>query len=188
MTSNTKKTASKKTSAGTELERDASLREELASIIKDLSGEELEFLRSQAEVMIRNREIDAYNATIEAEAAEYATTRPGKKGVKGKKTSSSPYPAVLGDPIHIVRSASGNANLVLGGDFKLLTPEELAAIAKIAISVDSEPERRARLYRWLDRERRDILIDGGMGSEGSPRMRELLSYLESAFSKRKKMG
>jgi hypothetical protein len=145
----------------------------LEGLLDSLEPEDLAFLVAQARVLIHNREAAKAADELESLARSQA----------GSQARAAAAPDI--DPIHIVRSASGNANLVLGGEFKLLTPEELSAMAKIAIADGSEAERQERLFRWLDRERRDILIDGGMRSPSSPRLAELLAYLEKTFAKHK---
>ncbi len=161
-------------------------RDELLALIPELEGEDLAFLVAQARVLIHNREsakaADEMRSLMEArERGERGTSR---KIVRAEASGEEETPGF--DRIHIVRSASGNANLVLGGEFKLLTPGELASIATICIADGSRAERAKRLFGWLDRERRDILIDGGMRSPASPHLMELVEYCEKTFEKRKK--
>lgn len=154
----------------------ADLRKELVSLIKDLPAPDLKFLVAQTKVLIHNRKVEELeNEMAQAEAARDES---GSFIV----SATNPGQAV---PLQIVKSASGNANLVLNGQFRLLTAEELASIAKIAIADETRSERLTPLFRWLDRERRDILIDGDMDSRQSPRFLELFNYLEKTFSHHK---
>jgi hypothetical protein len=178
-----KKTPTPRAQAGKSIdeaaELRAELRKELLALIKDLPAPDLKFLVAQSKVLIHNREVeDLENEMAQAEAARGEAGSYGVSALSG----ANPGQAV---PLQIIKSASGNANLVLNGQFKLLTPEELASMAKIAIAEDTRSERLTRLFRWLDRERRDILIDGDMGSRQSPRFLELFDYLEKTFSHRK---
>jgi hypothetical protein len=157
---------------------------ELESLFGELDAEDLAFLVAQARVLIHNRE--SAKAADEMRALMEARERGSRTGAKARGTAAAPSTDTGFDRIHIVRSASGNANLVLGGEFKLLTPGELAAIAKISIAGGSREARAERLFTWLDRERKDILIDGGMRSPASPHLVELLMYCEETFAKRKK--
>jgi hypothetical protein len=156
------------------------LRKELATLAKDMVYEDLRFLVAQSMLLLRNREAES----LEREIAESYEGVSQHRGVQGPRaTSGAPKPG-----IQIIRSSSGNANLVIDGNFKLLTPEELVAIAKISIGDGSEEELAERLYRWFDRERRDILLDYGMDGKRSPRLRELLAYCRKTFSKKKGKG
>jgi hypothetical protein len=159
-------------------------RKELESLLGELEAEDLAFLVAQARVLIHNRE--SAKAADEMRALMEARERGPKLGAKARAPTAAPSTGTGFDRIHIVRSASGNANLVLGGEFKLLTPGELAAIAKISIAGGSREARAERLFAWLERERKDILIDGGMRSSASPHLVELLMYCEETFAKRRK--
>jgi hypothetical protein len=157
-----------------------SLRKELTTLAKKLQLADLRFIVAQSKVLIHNREVEELeNEMAEAECASLDRGE-DKEGL-----------AALGAarrervPIQIAKSASGNANLVLNGKFKLLTATELAAMAKIVISADDRSERITRLYRWLDRERRDIIIEGDMASRTAPLFVELFSYLEKTFAHRR---
>jgi len=178
-----KKSAGKPRAAG---KGAAPERAELLSLVDELEREDLAFLVAQARVLIHNREAakaaDEMRALMEArERGERGTVRKTARTVASREEESPGF-----DRIRIERSASGNANLVLGGEFKLLTPGELASIATICLADGSRIERAKRLYGWLDRERRDIIIDGGMRSPASPHLMELVEYCEKTFEKRKK--
>jgi hypothetical protein len=160
------------------------LKKELTRLTKDMPYEDLRFLVAQSLVLIRNREAESLEREF-AESYEVASRSAQTTGEKGTKKGKASAPAKAVPPIQIIRSSSGNANLVINGQFKLLTPEELAAIAKISLGGGSEAELLERLYRWLYRERRDIIIDAGMSGPASPTLRQLLSFCLKTFSKRK---
>lgn len=161
----------------------ADLKKELTRLTKDMPYEDLRFLVAQSLVLIRNREAESlereFAESYEAASQSASATGGGQKK-KGKPARSAPE----APPIQIIRSSSGNANLVINGQFKLLTPEELAAIAKISLGDGSEAELLDRLYRWLYRERRDIILDSGMDDKFSPTLRALLAFCRKTFSKR----
>lgn len=162
----------------------ADLKKELTRLTKDMPYEDLRFLVAQSLVLLRNRESESLEREF-AESYEAASRSVQSSGEKAKKKEKASAPAKTVPPIQIIRSSSGNANLVINGQFKLLTPEELAAIAKISLAGGSEGELLERLYRWLYRERRDIIIDAGMSGPASPTLRQLLAFCLKTFSKRK---
>jgi hypothetical protein len=160
------------------------LKKELTRLTKDMPYEDLRFLVAQSLVLIRNRESESLEREF-AESYEAANRGAQTTGEKSKKKTKASAAGKAVPPIQIIRSSSGNANLVINGQFKLLTPEELAAIAKISLGGGSEAELLQRLYRWLYRERRDIIIDAGMSGPASPTLRQLLAFCLKTFSKRK---
>jgi hypothetical protein len=161
----------------------ADLKKELTRLAKDMPYEDLRFLVAQSLVLIRNREAESLEREF-AESYEAAGRSASTSSSGEKKKGKSPSAAQAAPPIQIIRSSSGNANLVINGQFKLLTPEELAAIAKISLGDGSEAELLDRLYRWLYRERRDIILDSGMNDKFSPTLRALLAFCRKTFTKR----
>ncbi len=172
-------TKKEKLSAEDKNEETVRLKKELVRLSKDMVYEDIRFLVAQANLLIRNRETESLEREMAESYRELSQSSSEPRPDSGAGASNRPL------AIQLVKSGSGNANLVVNGQFKLLVPEELAAMAKIAIAEAGEDEKLDRLARWLDRERRDILFDLGMGGKRSPKLRQLLCYFEQTFSKRK---
>ncbi len=145
----------------------AEKRRELAELAESMVLEDLSFLVAQAKVLAHNRKTEELQDEL---AAEFE--RPGILTRQKRRER----------PITLSRTPSGNANLDLGGNFILLTPEELSPLARIALDDAPEAERAERMFRWLDRERRDILNDGGIPSPKSAVLLAILRCFEETFA------
>lgn len=148
---------------------------ELLGVAKDLGEEELEFLLNQARIFQGSR------ALVEQERAlEAAAEKPPAKG-KGK-SKSAPAAKITAVPMRIERSSDGGSFHVVSNDkWKMFTRSEMTALVKIAAVPDPVGEVAVRLYRWLDRERRDAFGDLEIGGPSDPKMAELVALLRSTF-------
>lgn len=145
-------------------------RRELAELAVDMVLEDLSFMVAQAKILVHNRRTEELQDEL---AAEFE--RPGALSRAQRRER----------PVALSKTPSGNFNLDLGGDFILLTPEEAAPLARIALDEADEAERAARMLRWLDRERRDILNDAGISGPRSPALLAILRCFASTFRKKK---
>ncbi len=152
--------AQKKAKSGRELAL-----QELRKEIKDLPEDGLRFLLEQAKVIRYNMKVDELNAEKE-------------KLLKSKTTLNS----AANDDIYIEKGYMGNSMvLVARNERKMMDEEEIFALVKIAHNSKTKKEGGDRLYRWLDKERDDVLLDMGI-DEGDPVLGSLYSCLRKHFS------
>lgn len=61
--------------------------------------------------------------------------------------------------------------------------QEMISLVRIAHTADNEKEGKQQLYRWLKRERDDVLLDTGL-SPNNETMGLLYNYLKTNFAVR----
>ncbi|MCX7025776.1 MAG: hypothetical protein NT080_14350 [Spirochaetes bacterium] len=143
------------------------LADELLSEIDGLGEAELEFLLGQARILRSSLENAGDDDGIEAE--------------RGKETSAAN--AAAREPMRIERSSDGSSfHIVANGKWKLFASEEMTALARIALADIPPDEARLRVYRWLDRERRDVFGDLGITGPSSPALSELIGLLKASLT------
>jgi hypothetical protein len=157
----TKKTPAKKgaatpkTAAGVTRTRAASgnsrlgaLARELSLLIPRLDEEGLLFLIEQAQVHLYNMQVDELNQTMMRNAGH---ARSGKSG----KSEKAKKPGTAGLEIQI--SADKHSYyIVYQGKWVMFTGGEILQLAKIASAQVDDYEKTSALYRWFERERRDV--------------------------------
>jgi hypothetical protein len=121
--------------------------EELLALLPELDEEGLSFLLEQAKVHRYNMEAERLNDL----ARKLGTAEPG--AVRGAQANV----------LRIERSADGSTyHIVAGGDWKMFTAEEMAALVRISRCGEGEEETSRRLRAWFARERRDVYLDLGL--------------------------
>lgn len=86
-----------------------------------------------------------------------------------------------GADIRFERSSDGATyHLIAGKVWKILAAEEIAALVRISRLTD-DSEAIARLYDWLQTERRDIAIELHVRSDKSPALVKVLGLLREHF-------
>jgi hypothetical protein len=65
-------------------------------------------------------------------------------------------------PAHRALGRRLDLPLVAGGDWKMFTAEEMAALVRITRSGEGKEEIARRLRAWLARERKDVFLDLGL--------------------------
>lgn len=151
-------------------ERDKLLKE-LRSIIKDVDEEGLAFLIRQGRVILHNMKIDELNR--EAEKLHQK-----KRAAAGKEKET-------GGAVSIERGSFGRSYiLAIGGQRKIVDQEEILGLAEIARAAKSEKSALDRLYRWLEANRDDILLDAGIEPKDE-NLRALYSALTTQFKPKK---
>jgi len=149
---------------------------ELKTLIPRLDEEGLTYLIEQARIHIYNMSVDEYNASvIKAAAAESAAEKAaGTKAARKARAEASR----LG-----LRSSDNKKvfYLVYKNNDMMFNSQEMLALAKIASAKLSEAERREGLYRWFDRERRDVFQYVPFKSKQSELLGELIKLLNKNF-------
>jgi hypothetical protein len=162
-----------KKAAGTEDDgRRDELLKELRKLIKQLDEEGLAFLIKQASTLIYNSKVDELNRS-----RELAASAGGATSGAGKKTEPGVFITKSGRP--------GGYFLQIDGVRSILDEDEVIALAGIAHGAGGIEEGAERLYRWLERNRDEIIMDSGLARTGK-KIEGLYSCLTKDFAIRKK--
>jgi hypothetical protein len=142
----------------------------LESSIKRVDEEGLLFLLRQAQVLIRNAEVDRLNWE-----AEELSKKTKKKPAAVKAPTGSSQAAVE-------ESSDGKAVfLVLGNTRKVMTVAEIRQLVKICWSAESKSAALRQMFNVFAKERRDILIDAGIGGAQHPLLESLFHAVRAAY-------
>lgn len=147
--------------------------EQISGILARLDVESLVFLKEQADILLYNKSVREKNAQIK----ETAT----KKTTKAKTyEKSEPSKA----PVYFEPVKEGKFfNLCIGDARIFMDKSEVRSILKIAMAAGTASEGSQRLYAWFSRERKDVLVDGHIGSSTHQALpmiyRELLETFEA---------
>ncbi|MDC7240440.1 MAG: hypothetical protein PQJ50_08790 [Spirochaetales bacterium] len=158
-------------------DRDKVLKD-IRALLKGLETGDLQFLLNQAEVLDYNRKVrlEREEQKKETESSSESKKNSGKKA-KSKKSA----PPV--DEIAIEQTERSKFfNLRIGTALLFMDYHEIQAIFKIARAAGNQTEGAARLYRWFDRERRDVLAEGGIGGPASPKLKIIYNVLLDTFT------
>jgi len=142
-------------------------RAELLALLPELDEEGISFLLEQAKIHCYNMEVEKLNALSE----------------RMESNASGAFEAGVQAPVlRIERSTDGMTyNLVAGGDWKLFTAEEMAALVRITRSGESEAEIARRIRAWLAKERRDVYLDLGLDGPSIGMARDIAALLARTF-------
>ncbi|MDR2144149.1 MAG: hypothetical protein LBP29_07250 [Treponema sp.] len=139
---------------------------ELKSLIPQLDEEGLLFLIEQARVHIYNMQVDALNKSM-ARTRQTESAAPGKSKAAGISLKIS-------EDQHSYYLSCDN-------DWIMFNRAEMLQLAKIAASPLPDDDKRANLYRWFDRERRDIFGTVPIRSPQSEILSELIRLINKSF-------
>ena len=149
-------------------------KKELMDLLPDLSTEEIAWLVTQARTMIYNHKVEEVNAAAKNLVEAKKKTPPKKAPKKG----AAKKPAV-----DIVQAENGKTfNIVVDNARLFLNLGELKALVKIAQADGDAGNGAGRLYRWMDRERRDMIIDGNLAGPTDPRLAMIHGLLREKFT------
>jgi hypothetical protein len=144
--------------------------DELIALLPELDDEGIVFLLEQAKVHHYNMEVERLNAISDRAAAGSAAKPPKEEAPPG---------------LRIERSADGSTyHLVAGGDWKMFTAEEMAALVRITRSGEAEGEIARRLRSWLARERRDVFLDLGLDGPSVGMAKDIAALILKTFPPR----
>jgi hypothetical protein len=141
---------------------------EIIAALEHIDEEGLVFLLEQANVLL-------HNARVEELDLKRRRKGPAGDGTIQPETQRGPAVAVEESPD---RKAFF---LTLGTARKVLSLEEMRQVVRICHAAESEKEAARRLYAVLQRERRDILMDGGIEGAGSPLLGALVATLKARY-------
>jgi hypothetical protein len=145
----------------------ARLRSELSQAISQLDKEGLLFLLRQANVLIHNARVDELNRELVELRASGATSRPAERSPGGVK---------------IEESGDGKTLFItLGKERKVMSLPEMKQLVRICYGAESKSDALRQLYTVLVRERRDILVDAGIGGPGHPLLEGLFRAVRAKY-------
>jgi hypothetical protein len=139
---------------------------ELKSLIPQLNEEGLLFLIEQAQIHIYNTQVDALNKSM-------AHTRHAESAVPGKSKASG-FGFKISEDKH-------SYYLTYGNDWIMFNHAEMLQLAKIAASPLPDDDKRAGLYHWFDRERRDVFGTIPIRSPQSEILSQLIRLLNKSL-------
>jgi hypothetical protein len=150
--------------------------EELMTLAREVDVDGLKFLIEQANVLIYNQKVEELN--MAAKRVSDVRESSGQQKDAPHKDESSPG-------VHVEKGAFGQSYiLVVGAERKIMDEDEIYRLVTIAHDTDDEEEGAVRLYRWLERNRDDIIVNCGMKPNGRS-TRELYRYMREHFQIRR---
>jgi hypothetical protein len=154
-----------------ELTRRDRLREEIAAALEGIDEEGLVFLLEQANVLLHNARVEELDQK--------------RRSRKGAKRGEAEPEARGGPPVAVEESGDRKAFFViLGKERKVLSLEEMQQVVRICHDAASTAEAATRLYTVFARERRDILMDAGIGSARHPLLAALAETVKARYRPR----
>ena len=168
----TRKQQSKKTSP-----QKQRLQEELARLLPDVDEEGLIFLIKQAQVIIHNLQVDRINREVE----ELEQTKQSPK--RGAPSPAPQRRASQGSAdVHIEEAPNGKSfYLVFPDTRKIMGLEEMRLLVRACYEPKRKSEALNRMYRWMQKERRDILSDGKIESNSSRLLEALFHRIREKY-------
>ena len=138
---------------------------ELRLLIKEIDEEGLAFLIRQAHTLIYNMKVDELNERMEETSVETRRKKSGGSGESGgsdEKSDADAGPAVFFEP----GKHRGGYILQIESARFIMDEAEVLQLVKIAQSGAGDAEVRKRLYRWIEGNRDDILLDVDLSPRG----------------------
>ena len=151
------------------------LRKELVSLLDQVDDEGLIFLIRQAQTIVRYLQVDRLNQEITE-----LNQRRERALAGGRKTRKA---ATAAEPVTIDEGSGRTTFIVgIGSTRKVFSLEEMRALARVAQAAEDDADGSRRLYSWLSRNRRDVLVDMSARSAAHP----ALALMHRAIRKRYK--
>ncbi len=148
---------------------------EMTELLKQIDTEGLHFLKKQMAILIYNQEVERKNQ----KAAEKKKKAPRSSETKSKKKQRTPPPL----EVFIEQLDDGRSFILQIRKSRLfMDVQEIKALYKIARAAGSAETGSQRLYNWLKKERKDVLIDGGINNSASPVLPLVYQELLDSFS------
>jgi hypothetical protein len=174
---------SKKT-AGGKSAKAKSGKEELLSLLaktaKGLDEEDLEFLLNQAHVLSYNEQVDRLDERLRrAKSTVREAKKKGSSGRSGPPGRGAPSTgtAGLGEVEIVEKEESGNFFIVVNNFRILFTRDEMRSLVKICQASADGRDASSRLFTWFEKNRKDLLIDGGIVSRTHPALESVYEIL-----------
>jgi hypothetical protein len=149
---------------------------QLGAAAKGLDEEGLEFILNQAHVLLYNMQVDKLNERL----------RKAKSAVQGVRKKTGPetpdFPGPGPGEVEIVeKHGSGNFFIVVNNYHILFTREEMRSLVKLCHAAADGKEASVRLFNWFNRNRKDLLIDGGIVSGTHPALESIWRIIVSRY-------
>ncbi len=162
-----KKTARKKAAKKTAQKLSPRL-SRLTALAGTLSNEEVDFLISQAETMVRNRE----------------TLKERQNRLKNReKVAAAMNPVKDKDTIEIIEGEKGrHFIIVLGAERNFFARDEMKKIVKLCHTAENENDGMRRLYTWLDRFRGDVLRNNDISGTSDKGLATIYNKIISTYT------
>lgn len=149
-----------------------SIIKELNKSIPELDDKGLAFIYKQVQVIKHNMEIDKFNEQIEKQNKEMLSKQKKTKGNKRITKQSS---------LVEVESSGSNFIIVFNNKRKHFSRDELRKLVNISHISKNQIEGSEMLFRWLKRERSDVLMDTGISGSSSGLLSELRKVLKNNY-------
>ena len=135
---------------------------------KDIDEEGLLFLTKQANVLIYNKRVEEIN--------RQAGDIKGKKAPPQKETKRERFTVGVEE-----KNDGEHFYIILENARIFFNRTEMRSIVKICHAAENETDASQRLYRWFSKNRKDLLIDGGIASSKSPFLANIYKKLISTY-------
>ncbi|MBN2510201.1 MAG: hypothetical protein JXB03_07990 [Spirochaetales bacterium] len=159
--------------------------QDLIKLLPQIDDEGLLFLLRQANTLIYNQKVDELNLQAEqlSQSREKGKAGPGKavakKGPQAARTAGE-Y------PVSIEKGAFGTSYIMaIGTTRKTFAEYEMLALVQVCNAAEGKADAMVRMYRWLDRNRDDVLLDAGIGSAKHPALGAMYAAFKETFRVRK---
>jgi hypothetical protein len=144
---------------------------EIQGLIKQLGREDLLQLKQQASAMIYNQTVEEINKELKPQPNRSEDSEPQETQPRAKMS-----PLIQIDQsdnrMYVYISTEKNERV-------FFTIEEMAKMLNVCESASQVKKIPHNLYRWLEKERSDFLIETAISSPSDPHMKELcLTILE----------
>ena len=160
---NKKQTSNKKKGSKREV-----LIDNLMKMAKDIDEEGLIFLTKQANVLLYNMRAEEINKSLNEVEKE--------KAGKRKEDKSNKYTVDIEE-----KNNGEHFYIILNNSRVFFIREEMRSLVKICHASKDGRDASQRLYRWFSQNRKDLLIDGGIGSSKNPSLENLYKKLISTY-------
>ncbi len=140
------------------------LRKDLLSLLDQVDDDGLVFLIRQAQTIIHNLQVDRINEDITELNRERAAKGAGRKA--GARRGGRPAAPPAADATVTIDEGAGRSSFIIGigNTRKAFSLDEMRALARVAQAAANDADGARRLYAWLSRNRRDVLVDMGAGT------------------------
>ncbi len=145
---------------------------EIKKSLSKLDKKDLMFLKEQASVLVYNKEI--IEKKSQNEKKQSSKSKIVKKSSKKSKTSSVVCFEQLKNPKFF--------NLNIKGEKLFMDYHEIKVILKIARAAETPEKGAIRLFNWFKKERKDVLVDGGIASSSNPVLLQIYKELLKTFT------
>ncbi len=145
---------------------------ELAGLIRQVDAEGLIFLIRQAQVLVRNLQVDRINREVEAlRGADDASPDPHAPRAAGERQTFVDIEEVPGGLFH----------LTVGSHRSTMGTPEMREVVRLCYAPETKSDALRGLHAWFDRERRDVLLNANVRGPEHPFFRLLFDAVRARF-------